>query len=118
VRRGDRDPAVEPELADREIEHLRADQAELEDVRSAGDRAANRRLGHAGRGDPHVVPDGDPPRLKDLDERAADRLCPRLVDVGRVDPADVVGLEHLGIEHGRMLRNSERGTRRCLSRET
>src|SRR3954453_12553148 len=108
VRGGDREAAVEPELADREIDHLRAHEAKLEPVCARLGSAANGGLGHRGRRDPHVVPDGDPLRLKDLDEGPADRVRALLVELVPVDPADVVCLEDLRIEHGRMLRN-ERG---------
>src|SRR5215471_18423967 len=103
VRRGDRDPAVEPELTDREVDHLRPDQPEIEHVRALGDRPACHGLDHGRRRGAHVVADRDPVRLEDLHEGTADRLRTPLVELGRVDPADVVGLEDLRIEHGRML---------------
>ncbi len=104
VMRGrDRDPAVEPQLADREIDHLRPDEAELEHVRARLGRAGDRRLGHRGRGDAHVVPDGDPLRPEHLDEGPPDRTRALLVELGSVDPADVVCLENLGVEHAPML---------------
>ena len=43
VRGGDADAAVEPELADREVEHLRADQPDVEHVRAAVGGALDQR---------------------------------------------------------------------------
>ena len=43
VRGGDADAAVEPELADGEIDHLRADEAEVEHVRAGIGRAVDQR---------------------------------------------------------------------------
>ena len=57
-------PAIEPELADREIDHLRPDEAEVEHVGARLGRARDHGLGHRGRRDPHVVPDRDPLRLE------------------------------------------------------
>ena len=73
VRRGDRDAAVEPELADREIDHLRADEPEVEHVRAAVGGALAHGRRHRRRREPHVAPDGDPRRRELLDVRAADR---------------------------------------------
>ena len=50
--------------------------------------------------EPHVAPDRDPPRLELLDVGAADRVRAVLVELGRVDAADVVCLEDLRVEHG------------------
>ncbi len=99
VRGGDGDAAVEPELADREIDHLGADEPELEHVGACLGRAADDGLGHRRRRDAHVVPDGDPLRLEHLDEGAADRVGTLLVELRGVDPAHVVGLENLRVEH-------------------
>ena len=105
VRGGDADAAVEAELADREVEHLRPDQPEVEHVRAAVRGALDQRLGHRRRGDAHVAPDGDPARLELLDVRAPDRVRALLVELGRMEPADVVRLEDLRVEHGPMLWN-------------
>ena len=59
----------------------------------------DRRRRHRRRRQPHVAPDRDPPRLELLDVGAPDRVGALLVELGRVDPAHVVGLEHLRIEH-------------------
>src|ERR671936_311824 len=103
VRGGDLDPAVEAEVADGEVEHLGADEPELEDVYAGLRGAADGRRGHGRRGDAHVPADGDLPRLELLRVGAADRVRALLVELVGIDPADVVGLEHLRIEHARML---------------
>ena len=48
VRGGDRDPAVEAELADSEIQHLRSHEPEVEHLRAGARRALDRRLRHRG----------------------------------------------------------------------
>src|SRR5438067_1737532 len=61
VRGGDHDPAVEAFATDREVEHLGADQPDVEDLRAGVGRALDRRGRDRRGGDPHVVPDSDPP---------------------------------------------------------
>ena len=78
-------------------------QPEVEHVCAGLGGPADHGLGHRGRGDAHVVPDGDPLRLEHLYERAADGVRTVLVEVRRVDPAHVVGLEDLGVEHARIV---------------
>ena len=103
VRGGDEDAAVEPELADGEVDHLGADQPEVEDVGAGVGGAVDQRGRHRRRGDAHVAPDRDPPRLELLDVGAADRVRALLVELAGVDAADVVRLEDLRVEHGPML---------------
>src|SRR4029453_12992432 len=62
------------------------------------------RVGHARRRQAHVVSDGDPLRLELLDVRPPDRVAALLVQLARIEAANVVRLEDLRIEHGRMLR--------------
>jgi hypothetical protein len=100
VRRRDRDPAVEPELADGEVEHLRADHADVGDRGAPRGGTFDRRGRHRRRRQPHVVADGDPARLELLDVGPPDRVRARLVELRRIDAAHVVRLEHLRIEHG------------------
>ena len=99
VRRGHRDAAVELELADREIDHLRADHPEIEHLGSGIGCAFAHRRRHRRRRDAHVAADGDAFRLELLDERPADAVAAVLVDLRRVDPADVVRLEDFRLEH-------------------
>ena len=109
VRGGDHDAAVEPQLADREIDHLRPDHPDVQDVDAGVGGSPDDRRGHGRAGHAHVAPDGDVLRLEQLRVGAADRVGALLVELGRVDPADVVGLEDLGIEgHARMLRAHEK----------
>ena len=100
VRGGDHDPAVEPELPGREVDHLGADHPEVGDVDAAVGDAVDHRLGHRRRREAHVAPDRDPPRLELLRERAPDRVRALLVELRRVERAHVVRLEGRGIEHG------------------
>ena len=100
VRCGDAHATVEPELADRVVDHLGADHPEVEDVRAAVSGAVDQRSRHRRRRDAHVAADRDAARLEVLDVRAADRVRALLVQLVRIDAADVVGLEDAGIEHG------------------
>src|SRR5262249_58373913 len=74
-------------------------EAEIETLGAGGRSPAHQRLLHRGRRDPHVAPDRHPPRLELLDVGAPDRLRARLVELVGIDPAHVVRLEGLGIEH-------------------
>ena len=65
----------------------------------AADGPLDHRRRHRGRGDAHVAPDRDPPRLELLDVGAADRVGALLVELGGVEPAHVVRLEDLRVEH-------------------
>jgi hypothetical protein len=113
VRGGDADPALECELADGVIEHLRTDLAEIDDVGAAvggsvDDRGLHRRRRHA-----HVPADSHVPRLEVFRVRPADRVCAFLVQLATVDAAHVVGLEHGWVEHGRIVRNRARVAGAC-----
>ena len=99
MRGRDRDPAVELQIADREIDHLGPDEAQLEHIGSRVGRPFGDRLRHRRARDPHVVPDRDFPRLELLDEGTPDRVGAVLVELCGVDPAHVVRLEGLRIEH-------------------
>ncbi len=99
VRGGDHDPAVQRELPDGEVDHLGPDEPEVEDVRAGRRGSLHHRCRHRRGRDAHVAADGDPFRLEVLDVRTADRPCAVLVELGGVDPADVVCLEDLRIEH-------------------
>jgi hypothetical protein len=105
VRCGNRDAPVERERADGVVEHLGPDHADVHHVRAAVRGAADGRLRHRGRRQPHVTADGDRLRLELLDVGAADRVGALLVELGRIEAPDVVGLEDLWVEHaGPMLR--------------
>ena len=111
MRGGHADATVERELADGEVDHLRSHHPEVEHVRAAVDGSVDQRGGHRGRREPHVAPDRDPPRLEVLDVGAADRVRALFVQFGRIDAANVVGLEDAGIEHGLTLAEAS-GARR------
>ena len=99
VRGGDGDPAVEAQLADGEVDHLRPDEPEVEDGGAGVGRPVDDSRRHRGRRLAHVAADGDLRRLELLHVRAADRVGAGLVELGAVDPAHVVGLEDLRVEH-------------------
>ena len=99
VRGGDADAALELELPDRVVDHLGADQTEVEHVGAAVGRALDQGRGHRRRGEPRVAADRDAARLEVLDVGAADRVRALLVQLVLIDAAHVVRLEGLGIEH-------------------
>ena len=85
VRGGDHDPAVEAERADREVDHLRPDEPDVDHVGARLGRALDQRRRHRRRGEPRVAPDGDPLRGELLDVGAPDRAArrPRRSPTGR-----------------------------------
>ena len=89
---GNGDATVELQIADREIEHLGADEAKLEDVGSSVRGPVAHRCGHRGARHAHVVSDRDLLGLELLDEGAADRIGALLVELRGVDATDVVCL--------------------------
>ena len=99
MRGGDADAALEPELADGEVDHLRPHHPELEHLGAPVDGALDERRGHRGGGEAHVAADRDPRRREVLDVGAADRIGAFLVELVLVDTADVVGLEDGWREH-------------------
>jgi hypothetical protein len=101
VRRGYLDAAVEREVPDGEIEHLGADEPDVDYLGARRRGTLDRRLRHPLRRRAHVPADRDPLRLELLHVSAADRARAILVDLGRVDPAHVVGFEDLRIQHRR-----------------
>ena len=116
VRGGDGEAAVEPELADGEVEHLRPDHPEVEDVGPGVGGALDRRPGHGRGRHAHVAADGDPARPELLDVGPADRVGALLVELLPVEAADVVRLEHLRVEHGRNRTAAPRGRARQACR--
>jgi hypothetical protein len=99
VRRRDHDPPVELEVADREIEHLRADHPEVEDICARVGCALAGGGRHRRRRETHVAPDGDARRRELVDVRTADRVGAGLVELLGVEAAHVIRLEHRRIEH-------------------
>ncbi len=104
VRGGDHDAAVQAELADGVVEHLGSHHPDVDDVCSGLGCAAHDRLRHRRRRQAHVPADCDLPWLELLDVATADLVGAGLVELVGIDPADVVRLEDLGLQHGpRML---------------
>ena len=87
VRGGHHDPAVEPQLARREVHDLGSDHPEVGHVGAAVCDTARSGLGHRRRGQSHVPPDRHPARLELLRERASDRVRTLLVELRRVERA-------------------------------
>src|SRR6185295_8569627 len=85
---------------DGEVDHLRADEAEVAHVRASVGGAVHHSGCHRGRRDAHVTTHGDRARLEVLDVGPPDRIRTLLVELGPVEAADVVGLEDLRLEHG------------------
>ena len=100
MRGGDCDAAVEAELADGAVEHLRAHHPDVDDVRARVGRAVDRRPRHRWSREAHVPPDRDPPRLEVLHVRATDGVRTVLVELVGIDASHVVRLERRGIQHG------------------
>ena len=103
-------------LADGEVQHLGADEADLVDVAAGVERGLDGRLAELGRRQPHVAADRHRARLELVDVGAHDAVHAVGVQLVRDDAADVVGLEDRGIErHGRNARSAtgrdERRTR-------
>ena len=74
MRGGNADPAVEPELADRVVHHLRPHEPDVAHLRATVGGALDRGGGHRGRRDPHVPAHGDRARLEVLHVRPADAI--------------------------------------------
>ena len=76
-----------------EVHHVGAGHAVVDDVGALQARALDERCGNGGRRQAHVTRDRDPLRIQIRDERAADQPRAFLVDLGRIQSANVVGLE-------------------------
>ena len=103
VRRSDADAAVEGELGNRVVEHLRPHEPELDDLGACVGEAVHDSREDGRRRQAHVVPDGGAAGLEMLRVRARHAVRAVLVELARVDPANVVRLEDGGVEHGGML---------------
>jgi len=99
VRCGDADAAVEGQLGDRVVEHLRADAPDVDDIGSTVGCALDRGRSHRRRGQPHVPTDRQGVGLEVLDVGTADAVRAVLVELRRVEAANVVRLEDRWIEH-------------------
>ena len=99
MRRGDSDPAVQPELSDGEVELLRPHHPDLDDVGTGSRGSRDRGGGDGRRRQPHVAADSDASRLELLDIAVRDRKGAVIVELRRIDAPDVVCLEDPGIEH-------------------
>ena len=95
--------AVEPELADGEIDHLGSHEPEIEHVRATVRRALDGGGRHRRGREAHVPPDADRARLEVLDVCSRDPVRAVLVELRWIEAAHVVRFEDLGIEHASML---------------
>ena len=108
VRRRDHRPAVELPRPDQVVEHLGRDHPRIEHRRALDDHAVADLGRHRRRIWSHVAAEPDaqlggrlfPETGEDADEGAPDRERGRLVHLGPVDTADVVGLEDLRRREG------------------
>ena len=102
MRGGHLEAALVAVLADREVEHLGADLAEVDDVRAGVGRAPDRGRRDLGRREAHVAPDRHHLRLERGDVSAGECVCTLGVELVWHDSAHVVCLEHGGRQHRRM----------------
>src|SRR5207253_10514149 len=78
-----------------EIDHFGSDHPKVEHVGSCLCRTANHSVRHGRSRQAHVAPNRNPSRLELLNVRAPNRVSAGLVELVGINPADVVGLEHL-----------------------
>ncbi len=90
---------------DGEIHHVGRQHAVVGDVDALFDDAVDEGRDERRRREPHVVADGDLARAEIRREAGADGFRAVLVDVVRIDAADVVGLEDVGIEFHSVLKS-------------
>ena len=102
VRRRDLRASFEAVVDHREVEHVRAEHAVVDDVGALLARALDEGGGNARRRDAHVARDANLARAEVDDEAAANLPRDLFVDFARVESADVVGLEDLRIDAHRV----------------
>ena len=98
VRRRNHHAAVEAVFADREIERVGRDQADVDDIGAGFHCALGKGRRKRDAGGPHVAPDRDAFSSKHFDEGAPYVADDRFVDLCRIDAAHVVALEDRRIE--------------------
>ena len=98
MRRGDLRAAVEIVADDGEVEHVGGQHAVVDDVGALLAHAFDEGGGERRRRHAHVARDADRRRLQIGGEAAADLPGDVLVDLARVEAADVVGLEDVWID--------------------
>ena len=97
VRRRNLRAAVEVVGRDGVVDHVGRDHPVVDDVRALLARAGDERRGQARRRHPHVASDADALRLEIRDERAANLVKNLLVELCRIEAANVVGFENVWI---------------------
>ena len=93
VRGGHHDAAVQPPGGDAEVEHLGGDETEVHGRGAGRGGAGGERLEKPGGRRTGVHARAEPRCAQLLREGAADALGGRLIQLPRIEPADVVGLE-------------------------
>ena len=97
VRRRDLRAAVEIVGRDGVIDHVGRDHPVVDDVGALLARAGDERRGQARRRHPHVASDADALRLEVGDKRAANLVKDLLVELCRIETANVVGFENVWV---------------------
>ena len=106
MRSGNHDAPVKRELPDREIECVGRNHSDVDDVGAGFGCAPGERVAETFSGRPHVASDDDavagdssaPLEVEQRYEAAPDCVGDVVVQFGRINSADVVGLEYGGID--------------------
>ena len=99
VGRGDDGPSVEVATPDGEVEHVRSDHPHVLDAAAPRGRSFDERRRDDRRARANVPTHGDVSRAEEIDEGSADLTGDGAVDLGRIDPTNVIGLEDGGVGH-------------------
>ena len=94
MRGRDHHAAVEAVFADGKVERVGRDQADIGDVGAGIGRSARERIEKGDARWPHVAARDDALGPEQRHEAASDAVCDVVVDFGRINPANVVGLEN------------------------
>jgi hypothetical protein len=105
MRSRDHDAAVQLERPHGKIERIGGNHSDVHDVRSGFGRSTSKCAGEFLPRRAHVAADGDGCATlarrrspgEQWDEAASDGICHFIAELGRINPADVVGFENRGI---------------------
>ena len=99
VRRGQHDPAVRVQRIDREIQHRRRREPDVEHCRARLARAAHERLAELRGMRARVATDREPPRSEETHRRVPDAIRELRIEFARHEAADVIRLEDRHAAH-------------------